>query len=425
MKAEHVGTLGPRRAAGTPARQQSLKRHNLALVLRQVAARRGVSRAQLAKDTGLTKATVSSLVDALTTAGLLVEGRPARGPVGRPGSPVALDPEGPAGLGVEVNVDYVAACVVDLTGEVRLRRVVVGDNRGRPPEAVLRRAAEVAESLRAEAERAGLAVAGTGVAVPGLVDADGLLRLAPNLPGWSDLPVGSILRDMVGRPGAVTHVGNEADFAALGELWFGFGGPATPRQNFVHVSGEIGVGAGIVVDGRLFRGVRGFAGELGHTVVDPRGPACGCGSNGCLEQLAGQEALLRAAGVIGDPTTAVASPEGSIAELVRRARTGDLRTLSALQRAGQSLGIALSALVNLVDLPTVVLGGLYAQLAPWLRDPIAVELRRRVVSHSWSPVQILVSTLGADAAVRGAAASVVQRILDDPAAWAPGLLASV
>jgi len=139
-----------------PARQQLLKRHNLALVLGHLAGAPNLSRAQLAAGTGLTKATVSTLVYALMDAGLIVEHDPERGLIGRPGSPLALNAEGPAGLGVEINVDYVSACVVDLTGTVRLRNKIVRDNRLVAPVAVLENAARAAARLIDEAEAGGL-----------------------------------------------------------------------------------------------------------------------------------------------------------------------------------------------------------------------------------------------------------------------------
>jgi predicted NBD/HSP70 family sugar kinase len=212
---------------------------------------------------------------------------------------------------------------------------------------------------------------------------------------------------------------NEANLAAMAEFWYG----GRTARDFVHVSGEIGVGGGVVVDGALFRGVRGFAGELGHVPVDPDGPLCGCGARGCLEQFAGQEALLRAAGVNGGVTTRVGDPDGPVHELVRRAQTADMRTLATLKQAGESLGVALSAFVNVLDVPTIVLGGIYAQLAPWLEEPLSRQLRQRAVASRWDPVELVVSTLAGQAAVRGAAGVSVDRVLGDPVAYFPALQA--
>ncbi len=397
-----------------PARQQLLKRHNLALVLRQIGTRQRLSRAQIAASTGLTKATVSTLVDALMDAELVIERDREHGLIGRPGSPLSLNPRGPAGLGIEINVDYVSTCVVDLTGAVRQRRLLAGDNRLLRPEVVLQRAARAASHLWTEAEASGLNVSGLGVGVPGLVDFDGVLHRAPNLLKWQGIPVAELLSDMLGRPLRSVYCDNEANLAALGELWFG---QRDDLRDFVFVSGEIGVGAGIVIGGELFRGVRGLGGELGHVTVDPMGPACSCGARGCLETVAGQEALLEATGLPLKAGTAISGPGGSVAELLDRALAGEQATVIAIEKAGRALGIALSAFLNVLDLPTVVLGGFYAELAPWLVSPVTSELADRVVNHSWSSTEVVVSSLGADATVRGAAGISLRRIIDDPAAW--------
>ena len=402
------------RTGRSPARQDALRPHNLALVLQHIAAGEPVTRARLAAATGLTKTTVSSLVDDLVSARLVVElGPEARGEIGRPGSALALDPSGYAGIGLEINVDYIAVCLANLVGEVRYLRTRARDNRSQSPAKVLGRAVRMIGTALARAEAARLTVAGLGVAVPGPVETDsGLLRLAPNL-GWVDVPVAAILADRLAGHDLAVVVDNEANLAALGELWFG---GHHDLADFIHVSGEIGVGGGVVLSEELFRGVRGFAGEIGHVVVQPDGPRCRCGARGCLEQVAGQEAILRAAGLTGAVGTSIGQPGGSVAELLARARAGDPATLRAVESAGRALGIGLSATVNVVDPSTVVLGGLYAALEPWLRGPLLEELSERAITHRWSPVQLLASRLGPDAAVRGAAGVVVKRVLSEPAA---------
>jgi predicted NBD/HSP70 family sugar kinase len=168
--------------------------------------------------------------------------------------------------------------------------------------------------------------------------------------------------------------------------------------SFVYVSGEIGIGAGIVLGGELYRGVRGWSGEIGHMPVRPDGPLCRCGARGCLEQFAGQEAILRTAGVSAlellDP---VAGP--------------------ALDDAGAALGIALAGVINLLDVDTIVLGGSYAPLLGGLRGGIEAELRRRVLTFDLAPITLRAAALGADAAMRGAADSVIRAVQDNPAAY--------
>lgn len=398
-----------------PARQASLRRHNLALLLGELAASGPLTRAELSRRVGLTKATVSSLVEVLIGAGALAETSPGAGPGtpspagrGRPGAPVGFAPAGPVAVGLEVGVDYLAACVVDLAGNLRRRDFASVDNRSGRPGPHLAQAAAMCLRLAGRAAAEGCRVVGTGLAVPGVVDQGGTLWAAPNLPRWVGTQPGAALAGAAGdgELGGVVEVGNEANLAALAELWYG-GRP--DLRDFVLVSGEIGVGAGIVVDGRLFSGAGGGAGELGHVVVDIDGPGCGCGSCGCLEQYAGQEALLRASGAPDRPGLVVALAGGDRAACV------------ALSAAGRALGVATSSLLNVVDVPAVVLGGIYADLAPYMMSSFRAELSARVISRARAPVEVFVASLGADAAMRGAAGAVLQRVLADPSAYIPGV----
>jgi predicted NBD/HSP70 family sugar kinase len=381
--------------ARSPAGQQSVRGHNLALVLGAVAEQsEGLSRAQLAVVTGLTRATAGAIVDELIASGLVIESEPRRGARGRPGSPLSLNPSGPAGLGIEINVDYIAACVVDLTGEVRAVEVRTLDNRAASPAHALARAAQLARQV---AVRSALPISGVVLALPGLVDEDAVLRRAPNLPNWVDVAPSAMLRRELGdwASSLPVQVENEANLAALAQLWYG---RPTGLRDFVHVSGEIGIGAGVVLHGKLFRGVNGYAGEVGHVIVDQDGPPCHCGSRGCLEQLAGQEALLRLAGC------------SSVDQLVDRARAADPRAIESLARAGRALGVALVSTVNVLDVPCVVLGGIYSRLEHWIIEAITIELRR-TISSGWTPLTVIASSLGDDAAVRGAAGTVVREIV--------------
>lgn len=395
-------------------RQGSLRELNLAVVLRRIAAAdRPPSRADLAAATGLTRATVSAVVDDLIAGRLVAEAEPTpRTGAGRPARGLVLAADGPAGLGLEVNVDYLAACVVDLTGAVRHHRVRRADLRPVSPAAALDRLAALAAEARAVAVRENLILAGATLAVPGLVGDGGLVRLAPNL-GWRDVDVPGLLaghplaEPVDGIPPLV--VDNEANLAALGELHAGPPGPAS----FLHISGEIGIGAGIVLDGGLYRGTRGWSGELGHVPVHPQGRPCRCGGRGCLERYAGQEAVLAAAGLSGVDLPA----DTAAARLADLATAGDPATLAALADAGTALGVAVAGVVNLLDLDTVVLGGGYAPLARWLTPPVVAEISRRVLTAAWSPVTVRPAALGAQSAAVGGAASVVRRIIDGPVTW--------
>jgi predicted NBD/HSP70 family sugar kinase len=360
-----------------PVRQSSVRAHNLALVLNTVAnSANPPSRAAVAAATGLTRATVSALVDDLVAGGLLIEvDPPPRTGAGRPAVGLALTATAPAGLGLEINVDYLAACVVDLTGAVRHRHVEHADQRPADPAEALAALGALAARARLAAETDGLIVAGASLAVPGLV-ADGLVRVAPNL-GWQDVDAVGALSGIPELTGLPITLDNEANLAALGELRVTGGDPT-----FLYVSGEIGIGAGLVLDGELYRGVRGWSGEIGHVTVYPDGRPCRCGARGCLEQYAGQEALNA-----GEPL------------------------------AASALGIALSAVVNLLDVPVIVLGGAYAPIFAALREGIEAELRARVLTAGLAPVTLRAASLGADAAMRGAADTVIRAVRDDPATW--------
>ncbi|WP_251092379.1 ROK family transcriptional regulator [Streptomyces sp. Caat 7-52] len=379
-----------------PDTQQGMRRRNLARVMHAVSAEGSLSRAAVASRIGLTRAAVSTLVDELIRWGLLEELGPERpGRVGRPGSALAVSGRGPAGIGAEIGVDHLAVCAVDLRGEVRARAVRRGAHRGRAPGPVIEALTALVREVVAEAERAELWPAGLAVAVPGLVARDGRTVVrAPNLE-WHDTDLGSLL------PGEwPLTVDNEANFGALAELWLGAGTPG----DFLHVSAEIGIGAAVVVDGRLLRGTRGFAGELGHVPVRPDGPPCPCGGRGCLEQYAGEEAVLRAAGL--EPR------EDLVGLLAERAEAGDAGVRAALRDAGTALGIALTGAVNLLDPETVVLGGALAGLSPWLLPALEHELTGRTAGPA---CPVTVSRLGPQGPLLGAAHSVVRAVLDDPA----------
>ena len=208
-----------------------------------------------------------------------------------------------------------------------------------------------------------LLAAGAVVALPGLVNSDGCLLVAPNL-GWSDVDVPALLAERLGAPAFPLRAENEANLGALAELWEGAG---RRFSDFLYISGELGVGAGIIVRGELFRGAHGFGGELGHVTVDPDGELCACGSRGCVETRVALGALLRAAGLGAD---------AGVGLLAERAEEGDERALAALAEAGRWLGIGVASAVNLLNPSGIVIGGYFATLAPWLAPGLEQGLRR-------------------------------------------------
>jgi predicted NBD/HSP70 family sugar kinase len=392
--------------------QTAVRQTNLGVVLREVARRGSCSRAAVAAGTGLTRGTVSSLVAELIELKLVRETDGPAGPrrIGRPGVAIELS-DAVGALGLEVNVDYLAVCIEDLRGGVRHERRELRDNRDSAPGPVLDRLARMATAALSAAENADVRVVGIALALPGLVrKATGTLLWAPNL-DWSEIDVVDELRARLGAALPIT-ADNEANLAAIAEHWHG---AAAGLRSFALVFGEVGVGGGIFVDGELFRGAHGFGGEIGHVTVDPNGEQCACGSRGCLETVAGLEAIARRACI---ETSAGERPRSVTGELVRRAVAADAATLAALAEVGTTLGTALASTINLFDPEGVVLGGIYGPLAPWLLDGVEHALRQHVLSTTWSQWEVRSSTLGEGAAVRGAAALTLRRVLEAPSSVA-------
>jgi predicted NBD/HSP70 family sugar kinase len=406
-----MASVSSRAAHRHPTTSGSPRSNNLALALRCVADNSGeVSRADISASTGLNRSTASSLIDELIGGGLVRElGATVRSGVGRPPTALALRGDGPAGLGLDVNVDYITACVVDLTGKVRYQHVLAQDQRGHPSRQILDRIARLIQGALDAVTGSGLTLHGTAVAIPGLVNhTDGTLALSPNL-GWHDLNVADVLQQQT--VGGRVVLDNESNFAALSEDEL-----LRADQSYLYINAQIGIGAGLVIEGELYRGRHGWSGEVGHITVDRDGPVCGCGRRGCLEQYAGHEAILRAAGMSSTPGTTFGVRPTAI--LIReRAGNGDPQTLDALAWAGRNLGTALAGCLNLLDVDRIVLGGIYRELAPWIVPEVEREIADHFVGARWSPPVVGTATHGAEAPALGAARSVVRGLVNDPLAW--------
>jgi predicted NBD/HSP70 family sugar kinase len=395
-----------------PADQATIRRNNLGLVLRHLRDAGPRSRARIAQETGLNKATVSSLVAELADRGLISAGDVDRaGAVGRPGLLVHLDGRGVCGIGVELNVDYAAVLVLDLCGDVLFEHRVALDVPELGPERTLDEVARlVGEGLEAAAGRGAVPV-GLTVAVPGLVrSGDGVATYAPNI-GWHDVPVLEGLRARVDVDCAI-RVENDANLSAIAEWAMG---PEARTPDLVYLTGEVGVGGGVIVAGQLLRGAGGLSGEVGHTSLGDPDVVCGCGRRGCWETVVGLTALLRAA---ADPDDAVHDHgldlETRLAELAARADAGDRRTRNALAQVGTALGNGAAVLINLFNPEVVVLGGYFAVLGRFFMEPMASELRARVFGPDLAGARIVLSTLGFTAAVRGGAHVALETVFDDP-----------
>ena len=388
---------------------QAVRRHNLAVVLTHVARRGALSRAHIARDTGLSKTTVSSVVAELSDARLLreVDGTPT-GRAGRPSRAYAIDTRHLAAIALEVDVDGLSVAVVDLRGRLITHSAVARDNRGRP-------AAELADALARLTRRALVQTVGRGlepvaivVAIPGLVDfARGIVLLAPNL-AMRHVPFAALLAEHLDAPSLPIIVDNEANLAALGELAVGDG---TARPDFVYVSAGHGVGAGVIIGGRLYRGGGGFSGEFGHMTIRYDGTRCVCGSRGCVEVYTSLATLLRLAGI----KRRNGSAEAPVDVLRPRRPASDARTLEAIGTVGRALGAGVASLANLASPASIVLGGYVPDLAEWLLAPV----QREVLQRALVPCEIVLARVERDVRSRGAGHLTLERVLEDPAALRP------
>lgn len=390
--------------------QLMLRRTNLGRVLRRLRDHGPRSRATLAAELGLTRTAVSTLVTDLAERGLVRSGGLERGAVGRPGTAVEIDGQLVCGLGAEVNVNHVSTLALDLGGAVVNEQKLGLDARAVSAEEVIDRLVEQVERCHADLAARDITPIGLTVGVAGLVDRNrGVLTHAPNL-GWHDVPVGDLLRERLGASYPV-FVDNEGNLAAIAEAT-----PGDPdRQDILVIFGEVGVGGGIVADGRLLRGRHGYAGEFGHMIVEPQGRRCGCGRVGCWETVSGLRAMLDLA---ADPDDPVRDPRMAIddrlAELNRRAALGDTRTLAALEQVGAWTGVGAAVLANALNPAAIVLSGYFAAVGAHMRPAIEARLQAGVLAPDAGGTRVELSTLGFTAAVRGGAQLALDAVFADP-----------
>jgi len=344
--------------------QQLLKQINRMALVRQLCSEPGLSRAALAETVGLTKSTVSLLVRELLDEGWLTETElRATGALGRRATPLQLDGSRLALLGADLGICTARIVATNLLGEVLVERVLPYEN-GDDPTACIAAVGDVLVELsRAGGALAGRTMLGTGIGLHGVVDdATGVLHYAPHL-GWRNVDVGSQLRAQFdGTPlaGLPLFIQNEANVAALAELEFAGQSGADP---LIYLSLGYGVGAGIIVNGRLMTGQFGFAGEVGHTILQQGGPPCSCGRRGCADALIGLQALVDE--VYGKAGVSPAQAD----RLFEQSAAGEAVAAKAVDAAGRHLGVLLNNLWVAFDPMCIVLGGAALRLGERLIEP--------------------------------------------------------
>lgn len=386
------------RRVGVGTNQEDVRRHNLGTVLGHVHRAGRISRAELTSRMGLNRSTIAGLVAELESLGLAEQAKPSgtRIAAGRPSVDVLVR-NGAYVLAVDVRVDGLTVAKVGLGGVIQ-SRATGPVPAGRDPEVIANSVVELMRLVVKDVEP-GAALVGVGVGVPGIIRAsDGHVRLAPNL-GWRDVPFAKVLSDRMGALG-VPVLGNDADLGALSEHLRGAG---VGVEDLVYLSGEVGVGAGVIVSGHKLEGAGGYAGEIGHMPFIPEGKPCHCGARGCWETEIGAEAIALA---IGCPPERV----GSLGEYLEAVHDAP----DELQLVGRHLGRGLAGMVNMLNPRVIVLGGYLRSLFPLVHDDVESELAVHALTAPLELVRVTLPGLGGDSVLHGAAELAFEPLLADP-----------
>lgn len=390
----------------------NLKNHNRHAILDLIRfTPGGISRAELARQMGLSRTAVTSIINNLLDAGIVHETESGPAPSGRRPILLEIDPQRGFVVGVDIGVTHLTLVLSDIAARV-IREVEVPFDVSDGPDAGLRK---VDEQVQALLDQAGLAlqdVLTIGVGVPGPIAVDrGTVISPPIMPGWDNYPIQSALQDCWGIP---VSLNNDAELGALGEWAYGVGRGVS---NLVYIKVGSGIGAGLILNNMIYRGTRGTAGEIGHLTVDDQGPICTCGNRGCLEVLAGGRAIARQAqrAVFSGQRTQMVNikPVEKITsrEVIIAAQRGDLVAQQIVSEAGAFIGTAIAGLINVLNPDIVVVGGGLAQSGDLLLEPIRRAVRQRSLRAAVQAVRITGAVLGRRSSSMGAVVQALTMVL--------------
>ncbi len=401
--------------AGKGADLRLMRELNRRLILNCVRERGPIARVAIARQTGLSRTTVGTIVDDLLNDGLVREGatQTAARSGGRPAILVHFNASAGSILGLDMGRSHLTILLSDLAANILARRSGPFDASLGPDECLPWVVRELRDFL-VEQHVSWNRVVGIGVGMPGPMDANVHRTIAPpRMPGWGNVDVGGRLSRELGVP---VYVDNDANMGALGESWYGAGSGV---RDLIYIKIGTGIGAGLITSGHIYRGSRGSAGEIGHVTFDESGPVCDCGNRGCLETFASAPAIvedaihaasLRAADPLASATALPAlanTPHPDIADVVQAARDGDCACVAALRRAGERIGIVVAGLVNLINPSAILIGGGVAQAGGLLLDPIRSAVNARTFSVASQDLRIEQGALGDNAVGYGGIATVI------------------
>lgn len=373
---------------------------NRSIILNMVKTLGPVARAEVARQTGLSPATVTAITADLIAEELIFEKQTGDSNGGRRPILLAINPGGRYVAGIKLMEDHAVGALTDLEATIIARQIVqlpVSE-----PDAVLGALAAMVDALLAQAGVPRRKLLGVGLGLAGIVDSErGILRQSPFL-GWHDLPVRDLLQAKVNAP---VYIDNDVNTLTLAEKWFGVGQDV---EDFLTVTVGRGIGMGIVVNRQFYRGSRGGAGEFGHTVIDPQGPLCDCGKHGCLEAFVSDPGILRAA------NAALGRPVASVDELLALAEAGDGQAQAVFAGVGEILGRAVANLVNIFDPQRIIISGEGARYGKWLFDPMCSAVDLHTMPGLRQDTLISIEPWGDDAWARGAASLVLRELFESP-----------
>ncbi len=374
------------RKAATAGSQTSLREANRALVLQTVQRWGGLTQVELVGATGLSAATVSTIVRDLLADGLVDTAVTTRS--GRRAQLVTVARRVGLAVGVQVAHRQLRIALGDFAHQVVAEQSLPLPNDHRLDTTLDRAALLIVDLL----DRVGSTldeVVGVGVAVPAPVDAGtGMISVRGILRGWDEVHLGQVLSKRIARP---VFVDNDANLGALAEITLG---AARPYRDSVFVRASYGVGAGIVIDGRVHRGFAGTAGEIGHVQVDPSGAICGCGNRGCLDTVVGAVALVESLRVNRGALT--------LRDVIQLANEGDQGCARVVADAGAQIGAVVAGLGQTLNPQVVVVGGELAETGDLMLGPMREAIVRRVPVNQIAPLEVVPAALGARAEVMGA-----------------------
>ncbi len=395
--------------------QMLVRKINTALVFEKLRTQGPLSRAQLAGLLSLTRATASSIVRDLVDVGLVRETELQVPKSGRPGMLLEINPAGGCAVGLEINVDYISVVLTDCLANILWKKRISSDP-SKPRATVLNRAGALVNQALKQGRDQGLRLLGIGVGLPGMVDTDhGILAYAPNL-DWRDLPLRKMWTKRFSLP---VFIENEANAAAMGEYYFGAGQGAS---NLLYLSTGVGLGGSIVIDGKVMRGMNGFAGEVGHMQIDSRGELCGCGKRGCWETTAGPLAVVsyvRTKIDAGQKSIVSEMMKGNhkktdFSTILQAAEKKDRLALKAFEHVGAKLGVGMASLINVLNPQMIVIGGVLSQAADHILPAARKTAELESMDHVNKDLQVKSSAHGMDACTLGAATLVLDAIHREP-----------